>query len=212
MLWRVDSDTVEELTPVDGNLTGVSEGDDERVHTVTVDKDDGWILIDVADPEDPDVALLRVERNGTLIPADRVWREDGRVLVLDDPETEYDLVYADEGGLFGAGLVPWLPIYGAVVLIIALIAGLVVARRVRQGDFTGRDEDDAIEVYFDEDEEGAYAEEPYAGEPYPGEGGDVVYAERVDADEDTGFYTDDEGSYDEEPYFDDEEPHPAEGY
>jgi len=96
--WNSNSDTV---TPVSSQTGEVADSYiDEVEETVTivvnVDKTD-YIYIDVTDqypPEDfPDYTLVVKTSDGRVISSDMIWREDGNIYVLDDPDTQYVFVY-----------------------------------------------------------------------------------------------------------------------
>lgn len=92
--WDVVADTI---TPVTHNIGSVIETtkdveNDTITITVSVNKSD-WIYIEVADAY-PSVSDLIVKASdGRVISTDMIWREDGKIYVLDDPDTEYTFTY-----------------------------------------------------------------------------------------------------------------------
>ena len=58
---------------------------------ITVNKT-GWIYIDITD-QYPDYILTVKTSDNRTIPTDKMWRKDGKIYVLDDPDTIYDFIY-----------------------------------------------------------------------------------------------------------------------
>ena len=60
---------------------------------ITVNKtESNWIYMDVSDAY-PDYALTVKTSDGRIISDDKIWRENGKIYILDDPDTIYDFVY-----------------------------------------------------------------------------------------------------------------------
>ena len=62
---------------------------------ITVNKT-GWIYIDITDQypiEEYPQYTFTVKAGNRTISSDRIWRKDGKVYILDDPATSYDLIY-----------------------------------------------------------------------------------------------------------------------
>jgi len=72
--------------------------------TVSVEKAN-WTYIEVTDlyPDNPDLIVKTAD--GRTISSEMVWREDGKIFILDDPVTEYQVIYSyAEGFLFDVTL------------------------------------------------------------------------------------------------------------
>lgn len=96
------------LVPLQGERLKVS---------VTVDKG-GWITVPV-DDACPECPIELVQRgDGSLIAVGAYWRIPGYVIVLDDPSTEYSVIYGPRPTSAAAQDSPWWP---------WLVAGLVGA-------------------------------------------------------------------------------------
>jgi hypothetical protein len=93
--WDADTDTVTDITHAPG--TALSEDIDDVDETITVtievNKSDNWIYIEIAD-DYPDFELTVETDDGRIISSDKIWRENGKIYVLDDPDTEYEFIYA----------------------------------------------------------------------------------------------------------------------
>ncbi len=98
LLWNSADDTLSEITSV---LATVEETQiDTSAETVTVVisvEKDGWIYIEVDDSYPPNqypgYTLTVRTTTGKTIPAEYIWREDGKIYILDDPTTQYLLIY-----------------------------------------------------------------------------------------------------------------------
>jgi len=94
-LWNTFSD---EITPVSYFKIQVDDDDiaeddenEQATMTIIVDKAN-WIYIEVDDkyPDSP----LTVERgDGNVIYSDMIWRKNGKIYVLDDPDTKYHFFF-----------------------------------------------------------------------------------------------------------------------
>ena len=61
--------------------------------TVSVEKAN-WTYIEVTDlyPDNPDLIIKTAD--GRAISSEMIWREDGKIFILDDPVTEYQIIYS----------------------------------------------------------------------------------------------------------------------
>ena len=92
--WDPVDDTVTPITHAPPTST-TSETDhtaETITVTVTVTKESGWIYIDVND-EYPDYALTVRNADGEEISSDKIFREGGKIYVLDDPDETYQFIY-----------------------------------------------------------------------------------------------------------------------
>ncbi|MEA3458074.1 MAG: PKD domain-containing protein, partial [Candidatus Thermoplasmatota archaeon] len=96
-LWNTFSD---EITPVsyfkiqvdDNDI--VEDGENEQATmTIIVDKAN-WIYMEV-DDKYPDSSLTIEREDGNVIYSDMIWRKNGKIYVLDDPDTEYHFFFED---------------------------------------------------------------------------------------------------------------------
>jgi len=90
--------SITEVTHNIGNIT--DEETDEGGNTITVkvsvNKSD-WVYVEATD-QYPDYSNLTVKTaGGTTISSGMVWRENNKIYVLDDPDTEYHFIYGIPG-------------------------------------------------------------------------------------------------------------------
>ena len=92
--WDPVTDTITPITHAPPTATTSETDYEEETITVTatVTKEDGWIYIDIED-EYPDFNLTVKNSAGEEISSDKIWRENGRVYVLDDPDENYLFIY-----------------------------------------------------------------------------------------------------------------------
>ncbi|MDH7517329.1 MAG: NosD domain-containing protein [Candidatus Thermoplasmatota archaeon] len=95
-IWNITENKIVLVSHVSCSIIDVIEDKDEDSATVKVkaQKTNGWIFFDVED-KFPKATQLVVKKNDVLINSDRFWRKNNKVCVLDDPETEYQLIYND---------------------------------------------------------------------------------------------------------------------
>ncbi len=98
--WDTTSDII---TTVNHELGTVkdSETDTEEetiIIFVNINNKSGWIYIETIDQYPPsrypDYTMMVKNESGENISLDRIWRENGRIYVLDDPDTIYEFVYS----------------------------------------------------------------------------------------------------------------------
>ena len=91
--WDPTDDTVTGITHTPGVVSDTSVDEEQETVTVTVsiDKSD-WVYIEVSD-DYPDYDLTVKTSDGRTIESDKIWREDNKIYVLDDPDTEYEFIY-----------------------------------------------------------------------------------------------------------------------
>jgi len=139
--WNPETDEIVPITAIEAELSEPIVDTDEQQITfeITVEKAD-WIYIKIIDSypldEYPGFTLTVTTSDGRVISSDMIWREDGFIYVLDDPDVQYLLIYGYDQ--LPADLVPpepepepevgiplWIPIIGLVALIIIIIVALL---------------------------------------------------------------------------------------
>ena len=101
--------TTNSKTPVHHSVGTIIDTVDDTVAktitlTVSVEKVN-WTYIEVTDlyPDNPDLIVKTAD--GRTISSEMIWRKDGKIFILDDPVTEYLLIYSyAEGFLFDVKL------------------------------------------------------------------------------------------------------------
>jgi hypothetical protein len=93
-IWDTEADAVTEVTYCAGTVesTATDTKNNTITITVSVNKSD-WVYIEIID-EHPDIFNLTVKTSdGKVISSDMTFRENGKIYVLDDPDTEYVFIY-----------------------------------------------------------------------------------------------------------------------
>ena len=104
--WDTTTNTI---TPVHHNIGAIIDTVDNTdiktiTMTVSVEKAN-WTYIEVADlyPDNPN--LIVKTSDGRTVSSEMIWREEGKLFILDDPVTEYQIIYRyAEGSLFDVTL------------------------------------------------------------------------------------------------------------
>jgi len=101
--------TTNSKTPVHhsvGTIFNTVDDMDAKTITLTVSVEKAnWTYIEVTDlyPNNPD--LIVKTSDGRAISSEMIWREEGKIFILDDPVTEYQIIYSyGEGSLFDVTL------------------------------------------------------------------------------------------------------------
>ena len=82
------------VTYTSGEVKNINEEDDETIVTVGVEKAN-WIYMEITD-QYPSISDLTVQTSdGRVISSDMIWRENGKIYVLDDPDVVYDFIYSN---------------------------------------------------------------------------------------------------------------------
>jgi hypothetical protein len=96
-------------TPVQhsvGTIQNTVDDTDAKTITLTVSVEKAnWTYIELTDlyPDNPDLIVKTAD--GRTISSEMIWREDGKIFILDDPVTEYQVIYSyAEGSLFDVTL------------------------------------------------------------------------------------------------------------
>lgn len=96
--WDANADTVTTVNHELGTVVDTEIDTEEETITISVDvnKSD-WIYIEIIDRYPPnqylDYTLVVKNESGENISSDMIWRENGMIYVLDDPDTLYEFVY-----------------------------------------------------------------------------------------------------------------------
>ncbi len=96
--WDTDANTIILVTPQIGVIEDTII--DTTLETVTVVisvEKNNWVYIEITDqfPPDiyPDYTLIVKTSDGRTIPSDKIWRENGKIYVLDDAATQYRFIF-----------------------------------------------------------------------------------------------------------------------
>lgn len=96
-IWDAEADTITLVTHTLGEITAdIKDNKNKtRIVSIIIEKTD-WVYIEVTD-QYPSYPLLNVQTSdGRNISTDMIWREQEKIFVLDDPETEYQFVYSSK--------------------------------------------------------------------------------------------------------------------
>ena len=93
-LWdSVDGD-VEDVLHSYGTITNTEEIEETNTINVTVEIEKSeWTYFELDDPHPQLEHLTVTTSDGRIIPDHWIWRENGKIYVLDDPDTTYHLIY-----------------------------------------------------------------------------------------------------------------------
>ncbi len=102
-IWDTEADTVIEVTHGVGTI--IDTRIDAKNNTITVIVNinkNNWTYMEVIDPYPNYLNLTIKTSGGRVISSDMIWRENGKIYFLDDPDVEYQLIYIyeAEGFLF----------------------------------------------------------------------------------------------------------------
>jgi len=101
-IWNAATDEIISITHIVGTIGEASiiidEPTDGQVTAdAVVNKTSGWIYLEVADPDLGDTGeisnIINVTRGNIEIDDDKIIRKDGKIYILDDPDTEYQIIY-----------------------------------------------------------------------------------------------------------------------
>jgi hypothetical protein len=100
--WDTITNTI---TPVHydvGAIIGSVDNTDTKTITITISVEKAnWTYIEVTDlyPDNPDLIVKTAD--GRTISSEMIWRENGKIFILDDPVAEYQIIYSyAQGPLF----------------------------------------------------------------------------------------------------------------
>jgi hypothetical protein len=104
--WDTTANTITRVHHSTGNVIDTVDDTNTKTITVTISVDkENWTYLEVTDryPNNPDLVVKTVD--GRAISSELIWREDGKIFILDDPVTEYLFVYSYvNGSLFDVTL------------------------------------------------------------------------------------------------------------
>ena len=95
--WDTATNTMTPVTHTTAPLTNpfIVPTTKTLIIEITVNKT-GWIYLDITDKypiEEYPQYTFTVKTGSRTISPDRIWRKNGKIYVLDDPDTKYDLIY-----------------------------------------------------------------------------------------------------------------------
>ena len=95
--WDTTNNTMVPITHTTAQLTDPVIDSTEKTLTIeiTINKT-GWIYLDISDAytiDDYPQYTFSVKTGNRTISLDRIWRKNGKIYILDDPATIYDLIY-----------------------------------------------------------------------------------------------------------------------
>jgi PKD repeat protein len=93
--WDTTTNTVTPLHHSLGSVIDTVDNTNAKTITITISVEKtNWIYIEITDqyPDNPDVIVKTVD--GRTISSEMIWRENGKIFILDDPATEYLIVYS----------------------------------------------------------------------------------------------------------------------
>jgi len=93
--WDPTTDDITFIThaPVAETQTTIDVENEEITITVSINKSQNqWIYLDTTD-DYPEYELTVETSDGRTISSDNIWRKNGKIYVLDDPDTEYNFIY-----------------------------------------------------------------------------------------------------------------------
>jgi hypothetical protein len=101
--------TTNSKTPIHhsvGTILNTIDDTDAKTITLTISVEKAnWTYIEVTDlyPDNPDLIVKTAD--GRTISSEMIWRKDDKIFILDDPVTEYQVIYSyAEGSLFDVTL------------------------------------------------------------------------------------------------------------
>jgi len=131
--WDTVANTITPITPQNAQIQGdevINQDEGKITITISVEKvESQWICIDIEDKYPNYIVMIKTS-DGRVIPNDMIWRKDGKIYVLDDPATEYLVIYSytpsptppagDTTPTEKKGDMPWLLIIVFVTVVIFL--------------------------------------------------------------------------------------------
>ena len=104
--WETTTNTITPVHHSAGSIIDTVDNTDTKTMAVTVSVEKAnWTYIEITDlyPDNPDLIVKTAD--GRIISSEMIWRKDGKIFILDDPVTEYQVIYRyAEGSLFDVTL------------------------------------------------------------------------------------------------------------
>jgi len=104
--WDTTTNTITPVHHDVGAIIDTVDNTDTKTITITISVEKAnWTYIEVTDlyPDNPDLIVKTAD--GRTISSEMIWRKDGKIFILDDPVTEYQVIYSyAEGSLFDVTL------------------------------------------------------------------------------------------------------------
>jgi hypothetical protein len=102
-IWDTEADTITPVNHSTGDIIDTEVNADVKTIIITVSSEKvNWTYMEINDqyPDNPDLIVKTAD--GRTILSDMMWRENDTIYILDDPATEYLLIYSykEEGFLF----------------------------------------------------------------------------------------------------------------
>ncbi|MEF8848318.1 MAG: PKD domain-containing protein [Candidatus Thermoplasmatota archaeon] len=93
-IWDTGYDSIINVTATDGNIINEETDYTQGLKNVKVSvKKSDWIFFKTQDRY-PNFDVIDVKRSdGSRVPDDQYWKRNSSIYVLDDPDTEYDIIY-----------------------------------------------------------------------------------------------------------------------
>ncbi len=93
-IWDVEADAISKVTHKVGVITDtvMDVQNNSFIVTVNINKSN-WVYIELTDQYAGIFNLTVETSDGKVISSDMIWRENGKIYVLDDPDTEYQFAY-----------------------------------------------------------------------------------------------------------------------
>jgi len=104
--WDTTTNTITPVHHDVGAIIDTVDNTNTKTITITISVEKAnWTYIEVTDlyPDNPDLIVKTAD--GRTISSEMIWRKDGKIFILDDPVTEYQVIYSyAEGSLFDVTL------------------------------------------------------------------------------------------------------------
>ncbi|MBE3136568.1 MAG: PKD domain-containing protein, partial [Thermoplasmata archaeon] len=96
--WDTTTNTITPVHHDVGAIIDTVDNTDTKTITMTISVEKAnWTYIEVTDlyPDNPDLIVKTVD--GRTISSEMLWRKNGKIFILDDPVTEYQIIYSYVG-------------------------------------------------------------------------------------------------------------------
>ncbi|MCX6666992.1 MAG: right-handed parallel beta-helix repeat-containing protein [Euryarchaeota archaeon] len=113
-IWNATTNKIVSIKHTLGIINSTYEENNAAIVNVSLNKTKGWIYLEVLD-QYPQGTLVNVKANNTVIPSDRIWRKNGKVYLLDDPEISYQFTYENISPPQVLGAATFVPLTGGLI-------------------------------------------------------------------------------------------------